>query len=191
MNTSAVALIQKEEANTDLGTIAYETCKKEKVFILIQELRFTELITINHMALPIVIIKHSQSFRFEKALMKGEQYTINNVILYVREFVFNLETIDDNKGKILLYYDNKEIPLYENQEDYWRDPEIIDSFLRIPTSPKSPDITTQPKSPLPDSTPTPSTLELAEVSIIASSSLETPPVSLCCAPKKQKFDINF
>ena len=64
-------------------------------------------------------------------------------------------------------------------------------FWRIPTNPENPDITTQPKFPLPDSTPTPSTPEVAEVSIISSSSLETPQVSLCFAPKKQNLDINF
>ena len=68
---------------------------------------------------------------------------------------------------------------------------IIDNFWRIRNSPESPDITTRSNSPLPDSTPTPSTLKVAEVSIIASSSLETPPVSLCFAPKKRKLDINF
>ena len=88
-------------------------------------------------------------------------------------------------------YDIKEIPLYENQEGYWRDLEIIDSFWRIPTSRESPDITTRSNYPLPDSTPAPSATEVAEVSINASSSLETPPMSLCFAPKKRKLDINF
>ena len=123
--------------------------------------------------------------------MKGAQYMIDHVTGSVREFVFNPETIDENVRKILFDYDIKEIPLYENQEGYWRDLEIIDSFWRIPTSPESPDFTTRSNSPQPDSTPTPSTSEVAEVSIIASSSVETPPVSLCFAPKKRKLDINF
>ena len=123
--------------------------------------------------------------------MKGAQYTIDLVTGDVREFVFNPETIDESVRQILHDYDIKEIPLYENQEGYWRDLEIIDSFWRIPNSPESSDITTWSNSPLPDSTPTPSTPEVAEVSLIASSSLETPPVSLCFAPKKQKLDINF
>ena len=97
------------------------------------------------MALPIVIVDYNQSFRFEKALMKGERYTIDRVTGYVREFEFNAETIDKN---VRIYdYDNNSIPLYENQEGYRRDLEIIDSFFwRIPTSPESPDITTQPNS---------------------------------------------
>ena len=93
--------------------------------------------------------------------------------------------------KTLYDYDIKEIPLYENQAGSWSDLEIIDSFWRIPKSPESPDITTRSNSPLPDSTPNPSTPKVPEVSIIASSSLETPPVRLCLAPKKHKLDINF
>ena len=187
---SPVVIILKEEANPDLRTIAFETYKKERVVIVKQELRDNKWVTINHMALPIVIFDYIQSFRFEKALMKGAQYTIEHVTGYVREFVFNPETIDENVRKTLYDYDIKEIPLYENQEGYWRDLEIIDSFWRIP-SPESPDITTRSISPRPDSTPTPSTPKVAEVSIIASSSLQTPPVSLCFAPKKRKLDIKF
>ena len=40
-----------------------------------------------------------QSFRFEKALMKGAQYTIDHLTGYVREFIFNPETIDENVRK--------------------------------------------------------------------------------------------
>ena len=174
-----------------MRTIAYGTYKKEKVVIVKQELRDNEWITIDHMALPIVIFDYIQSFRFEKPLMKGAQYTIDHVTGYVREFVFNPETIDENVRKILYDYDIKEIPLYKNQEGYWRDLENIDSFWWTPNSPESPDITTWSNSPLPDSTPTPSTPKVAENSIIASSSLETPPVSLCFAPKKRKLDNNF
>ena len=191
LKMSPVAIILKEEANPDLRTIAYETYKKENFVIVKQELRDNDWITINHMALPIVIFDYIQSFRFEKALMKRAQYTIEHVTGYKREFVFNPETIDENVRKILYDYDIKEIPLYENQEGYWRDLEIIDSFWRIPKSPESPDITTRSNSPLPDSTPAPSTPKVAEVSIISSSSLETPTVSLCFAPKKRKLDINF
>ena len=154
-------------------------------------MRDNEWITINHMALPIAIFDYIQSFRFESALMKGSQNTIEHVTGYVREFVFNPEKIDENVRKIIYDYDIKEISLYETQEGYWRDLEIIDNFWRIVTSPESPDFTTQPNSPLRVSTPTPSTPEVAEVSIIASSSPETPPVSLCLAPKKQKFDFNL
>ena len=70
---SPVAIIPKEEANPNLRTIAHETYEKEKVVISKQKLRDNELITINHMALPIVSFDYIQSFRFEKALMKGLQ----------------------------------------------------------------------------------------------------------------------
>ena len=72
-----------------------------------------------------------------------------------------------------------------------RDLELNESFSQIPNSPNSPDITTQPNSPLPDSTTSPSAPDLAEDFINASSSLETPPVSPCFAPKERKLDINF
>ena len=117
--------------------------------------------------------------------MKGAQYTIDHLTGYVREFLLNPETIDENVRQILYAYDIKEIPLYENQEGYWRELEIIDSFGGL-----QPAMTAQPNSPLPDSTPTPSTPEVAEVSIIASSSHE-PPVSLCFAPKKRRIDSNY
>ena len=50
--------------------------------------------------------------------MKRAQYTIDHVTGYVREFVFNPETIDENVRTILNDYDIKEIPLYDNQEGY-------------------------------------------------------------------------
>ena len=112
---------------------------------------------------------------------------INLVTAYVRDFVFNPDTIDENVRKSLYDYDIKEIPLYENQKDL----EINDSFWQISTSPESPDMKTQSISPLPDSTPTPSIPEVAEFSIIACSSLEEPPASLCFAPKERKLDINL
>ena len=43
--------------------------------------------------------------------MKGAQYTIDHVTGYVREFVFNAETKDENASKIHYDYDIKEIPL--------------------------------------------------------------------------------
>ena len=55
-----------------------------KVVIVKQELRANDWRTINHMALPIDIFDYFQSFRFEKTLMKGAQYTIDRVTGYVR-----------------------------------------------------------------------------------------------------------
>ena len=91
----------KKEANPDLRTIAYKTYKKEKVVTFKQKLRDNEWITINHMALPIVIFDYIQSFRFGKVPMKGAQNTIDHVTGYVREFVLNPETVDENLRKIL------------------------------------------------------------------------------------------
>ena len=105
---SLVAIFLKEEANLDWRTLAYETYKKEKVFIVKQDLRDKEWVTINHMALPIVVFDYIQSLRFEKALMKGAQYMIDHVTGYVREFVFDPETTDENVRKILYDYDIKE-----------------------------------------------------------------------------------
>ena len=68
--------------------------------------------------------------------MKGAQYTMEHVTGYVREFVFNPELIDENVRKTLYDYDIKKIPLYENQEGYWSDLEIIDSFWWISKAPK-------------------------------------------------------
>ena len=133
---SPVAIILTEEANRDLRTMTYLTYKKEEVVILKQELRDNEWITINHVALQIVIFDYIRSFRFEKALMKGAQYTIDYVTGYLREFVFNPETIDEIVRKNIYGYDIKEIPLSEDREGYRRDLENIDSFWRIPASPE-------------------------------------------------------
>ena len=128
------------------------------------------------MALPILIFDYIRSIRFEKALMKGAQYTIDHVTGYLRELVFNPDTIDENVRKILYGYDIKEIPLYKNREGYRRDIEIIDSFWRADSNqPRKFRHYNSAKSSLPDSTPTPLSPEAAQVSIVASSSLETRP----------------
>ena len=108
--------------------------------------------------------------------MKGAQYTIDHVTGYLREFVFNPDTIDENVRKILYGYDIKEIPLNKNREGYRRDIEIIDSFWRADSNqPRKSRHYNSAKSSLPDSTPTPLTPKAAQVSIVASISLETRP----------------
>ena len=47
------------------------------------------------MTVPIVIFDFNQLFRFEKGLMKGTQYLLDFVPYYVREFVFDPDTLDD------------------------------------------------------------------------------------------------
>ena len=81
---SPVAIILKKVANPDLRAITYESYKIEKIVIVKQELRDNEWITINHMALPIVIFDNIQSFKFENALIKRAQYTIDHVTGYVK-----------------------------------------------------------------------------------------------------------
>ena len=124
-----------------------------------------------------------------------ERGTVHNQSCYRLRKRICVQSRDDRwkweENSLWLWYIKKEIPPYENQEGYLRDLENIDSFWRILTTPEKPQITTQPNSPLPNSTPTLSTPEVAEVSIFASSILETPPVSLCLAPEKPKLDINF
>ena len=121
---SPLAIILKAESTPDSRTIAYETYRKQTVIIVQQEYQLDGWVTVNHMAVPIVIFDFIQSFRFEKGLMKGAQYLLDFVTSYVREFVFDPDTLDDGVRKIFYDYDVKEIPLYENQEGYWRDLEL-------------------------------------------------------------------
>ena len=79
-----------------------------------------EWVTVNHMAVPFMIFYFIQSFRFEKGLMKGAQYLLDFVTPYFKEFVFDPDTSDDGVQKIFYEYYVKVIPLYENQEGYWR-----------------------------------------------------------------------
>ena len=71
---SALAIILKAESTPDNRTIAYETYRKQTVITVQQDYQLDEWVTVNHMALPIVIFDFIQSFRFGKGLMKGVQY---------------------------------------------------------------------------------------------------------------------
>ena len=84
------------------------------------------------MSLPVVMLDFIQSFRFEKALIKGSQDTLDFVTNYTREFIFDTFVLEANVRKIFYDYDLKEIPLYENQEGYWRDLERIEALWKIP-----------------------------------------------------------
>ena len=50
--------------------------------------------------------------------MKGAQYLLGFVTSYVREFVFDPDTLDVGVQNFVYNYDVKDIPLYENQECY-------------------------------------------------------------------------
>ena len=52
-------------------------------------------VTVNYTAVPIVSFDFIQSFQFEKGLMRGAQYLQDFVTSYVREFVFDPETMED------------------------------------------------------------------------------------------------
>ena len=97
---SPLAIILKVESTPDSRTIAYETYRKQTVIIVQQEYQLDEWVTVNHMAVPIVIFDFIQSFRFEKGLMKGAQYLLDFVTSYVREFVFDPDRLDGGERKI-------------------------------------------------------------------------------------------
>ena len=70
---SPVVIIVKSEKNLEKRRIAYETYRKETIVIVEQGWTNDTWITSNHMSLPVVMLGFIQSFRFEKALLKGSQ----------------------------------------------------------------------------------------------------------------------
>ena len=81
--------------------------------------------------MPIVIFHFIQSFRFEKGLIEGAEYLLDFVMSYIREFVFDPDTLNDGVQKFSYNYDVKKIPLYENQEGDWRDLEMVESIWKM------------------------------------------------------------
>ena len=92
---SPLAIILKAESTPDSRTIAYETYRTQTVIIVQQDYQLNEWFTVNHMAVPFVIFDFFQSFRFEKGLMKGAQYLLDFVTSYVRDFVFDPDSLVD------------------------------------------------------------------------------------------------
>ena len=192
---SPLDILLKEESTPDSRTIAYETYRKQTVIIVQQDYQLDEWVTVNQMAVRIVIFDFIQSFRFEKALMKGAQYLLDFVTSYVREFVFNLDTLDEGVQKFFYDNDVKNIPLYENQEGYWRDLELVESIWKMKPDIESPETFSEP--------PTPSMVhdkivcapenktENKPDDVSSSGGLATPPVSKCFAPKERRIDLNF
>ena len=192
---SPLAIILKADSTPDSRTIAYETYRKQTVIIVQQDYQLDGWVTVNHMAKPIVIFDFIQSFRFEKGLVKGAQYLLDFVTSYVREFVFDPDTLDDGVRKIFYDYDVKEIPLYENQEGYWRDLELVESIWKMEPDIESPQTFSEPPTPamVQDTiafTPENKT-ENKPDDVSSSASLATPPVSKCFAPKKRRIDLNY
>ena len=126
---SPVVIILK---SLEKRTIAYETYRKETIVIIEQGWTNDTWVTSNHMSLQVVMLDFIQSFCFEKALLKGSQYTLDFLTNYTREFIFDTSVLEANVRKIFYDYDLKEIPLYENQEGYWRDLERIEALWKIP-----------------------------------------------------------
>ena len=144
---SPLAIILKAESTHDSRTIAYETYRKQTVIIVQQDYQLDEWVTVHHMAVPIVIFDFTQSFRFEKGLMKGAHYLLDFVTSYVSEFVFDPDTLDEGVRKFFYYYDVKEIPLYENQEGYWRDLELVESIWKMKPDIESRETFSEPSTP--------------------------------------------
>ena len=192
---SPLAIILKAESTPDSRTIAYETYRKQTVIIVQQDYQLDEWVTVNHMAVPIVISDFIQSIRFEKGLMKGAKYLLDFVTSYVREFVFDPDTLDDGLRNFFYDYDVKEIPLYENQEGYWRDLELVESIWKMKPDIESPETFSAPPTPAmvhdtiactPENKP-----KNKPDDVSSSGSLATPPVSKCFAPKKRRIDLNY
>ena len=60
------------------------TRRKLAAIIVQQDHQLDEWVTVNHMAVPIVMFERIQSLSFEKGHMKGAQYILDFVTSYVR-----------------------------------------------------------------------------------------------------------
>ena len=88
---SPIVIILIDEKSTDSRNIAYESFRKENLVIIQQQVTENKWAIVNHMAVPIIMFDYIQSFRYEKALLKGSQYTYDFVTNYIREFMNSLE----------------------------------------------------------------------------------------------------
>ena len=97
--------------------------------------------------------------------------------------------------KIFYIYDVTEIPLYENQEGYWKDLELVESIWKMKPDNESPETFSEPPTPAmvhntivctPENKP-----ENQSDDVSSSGSLATPPVSKFFAPKKRRIDLNY
>ena len=170
---------------------AYETYRKQTVIVVQQDYQLDEWVTVNHMAVLIVIFDFIQSFRFQKGLMKGAHYLLDFVTSYVIEFVFDTDTFDDEVRKNFYDYDVKEIPLYENQEGYWRDLDLFESIWRMKPDIEGPETFSEPATPAMVHDTIACTPENTPGDFSSSGSLVTPPLSKCFARKKRKIDLNY
>ena len=105
---------------------------------------------------------------------------------YTREFLFDTSVLEANVRKIFYDYDLKEIPLYENQEGYWRDLESIEALWKIPNI-DSPDCEINDSENymnFPPETPTTPVFRSVD-DLNCSDGQVTPPACRCLASKKK------
>ena len=80
--------------------------------------------------------------------MKGAQKLLDFVTTYVTSLpVFDPDTLNDAVQITFYDYYVHEIPLYENQESYWRDLEVIESIWKMKPDIECPDILSKPLTP--------------------------------------------
>ena len=100
---SPIARILKAGKNTDSRIIADEFYQKETVVIKQQPLvDNNEWQTTNHMAITIVKFDYLQSFSLEKVVLKGSQYNLDIVTIYILEFIFDPMILDESVLKNLV-----------------------------------------------------------------------------------------
>ena len=97
--------------------------------------------------------------------------------------------LGDDIRRIFYDYEVQEVPIYEYQEEYWQDVELIENFWKIPAINESPDSTTKNlENSITSTAISTSLIKIPECSrLVATNSRETPPVSSCLDPKKRKL----
>ena len=113
-------------------------------------------------------------------------YSNENAILVILNLT---RTFSEMTSAEFCDYDVQEVPFYINQEEYWQDFEPIqtsDKILSIIESLYPTAINL--KNPIPSTAITTSVVKTTEISrLVATKSLQTPPVSSCLAPKKRQL----
>ena len=85
----------------------------------------------------------------------------------------------------------KDIPLYENQEGYLRDLELVEGIWKMKPDIQSPEPFSEPPTPAMVHGTIVCTPENKPDDVSSSGSLATPSVSKCFAPKKRRIDLNY
>ena len=88
--SSPIAIILTEDNKKDKRVVVYETMKRDHVVIFEETLENNCWVYRTHIKLPIVMVDMIQSFRFEKAFMKGDRYDVDFVTSFKREFIYRV-----------------------------------------------------------------------------------------------------